>query len=195
VGRRESLDLTGAFAWLVWGLIVTLPALPILAEREDYLATAGVSLGIATLLRRMNRSAWRAPSTLAVVAVSCLFLAHWAGLGERTLWWSRAGALSRQVVATVASASRNAPPSSTLAVYNVPDRLHFAHVQGTHVCWTVKLTTDVPIDPTRCWVRVIPDDGIYDVAAARADFARQIDSKVVTPPIELVVLDQAEKTP
>jgi hypothetical protein len=176
---------------------VALPALPIVAEREYYLPSAGFCIAIAAVFsplpsrRPIGARPTKRLQLIGGVAVGCLLLSNWAGLAERAYWWSEAGDETRQVIQQVLNVAKLDDPNVRLALFNVPDSVRFAHIQGAHVCWTISFASGGRFSPNDCYLRVASDDGIYSEDEARRDVNSQIASGRVAPPLRLIVFEGA----
>ncbi|MCL5109708.1 MAG: hypothetical protein M1401_12730 [Chloroflexi bacterium] len=190
VRRRRQLAFPKATAWLVWSALLTLPSLPILAEREGYLPAAGVSLALAALLAPVLRN-WRPAqnslTSLGAVALIALFGANWLGLAERSYWWNEAAGGSQLLVAQTVPIIRADPPETVLAVFNVPDRAGFAHVQGGHFSWTVSLFSAGQVASGRTVVRTAPNDGFYTAEEAVTEAKRRFGTGAQARPVRVLV--------
>jgi hypothetical protein len=197
---RHWLDFRRALGWIAWSSIVALPALPIVAEREYYLPSAGLYVALAAAIsplvarRQMGVRPSKYLQLIGAVATACLFLSNWAGLAERAYWWNEAGDEARRVVQQVLNNAKLDVPNVRLALFNVPDGVRFAHIQGAHLCWTISFASGGRTSPTDCYLRVAPDDGFYSEEKARREMPAQIASGNLAPPIRLIVFDGTRVT-
>ena len=192
--RRPRASCRSATRWLAWSVLLILPALPILAERESYLPSAGVALAIGAFVARPTGARQLGPSGrrlrigLGSVALAALLAANWVSMAERVVWWNEASRISSRVVESVLAISAEDPPGTAVAAYNVPDRVHFAHVQGRHLDWTLQLMSGGRVSRERSHVRVWPDDGLFGETEAKADAVAWQRQAIASAPVRVVVL-------
>jgi hypothetical protein len=183
--RRGGLDWSAAAAWSAWSAAIALPALPVLAERQSYLIAAGAAIGGAGLVAPLL-SAGRTRLGLGALALVLLFAGQWLALAERVYWWRQAADASSRIVALAVEAAGE-PPGGSLALYNVLDRVRFAHVQGVHVCSTIELLSAGRVRRDRCFMTVDPDQGYYPPAEALADARSRVRLGHLPPPARALV--------
>lgn len=119
---------------IVYGMLFAATALApvvfVVAERTLFMATTGIATAVAALFVGIWESVRGRPAlqTATIIALVLWLSANALALVERNVWWGRAGATSRTIMAQLDAIDRTIPAGEEIWLVDLPDRYRNAYV-------------------------------------------------------------------